>query len=77
MLEGIFNFFQWIADLIGTVFDFIVNFFESLINFLMIIPTLVSFATSAIGYLPSSVMIFATVAITAAVVLLILGRGNN
>ena len=76
-MESIISFFQWIADLFGILFDFVVNFLESIINFFKIIPTVLTFITASIGYLPSAVMIYATVAVTVAIVLLVLGRSNN
>lgn len=76
-MESIINFFQWIADLFQTLFDFVVNFISSILGFFKILPTVITFVTASIGYLPSTVIIFATTAVTVAIVLLVLGRSNN
>ena len=75
MLEGIFEFVQWLGTIIETVFNFFANILTSFISFFKIIPTI--FITSSIGYLPSMVMVFATVSITVAIIFLVLGRNNN
>lgn len=76
-MQEIADFLQWFADTLGTLIDFVGNFIESLIDFFAMIPTVLTFTTSAIGYLPTTVMIYATVAVTVAVTLLVLGRSNN
>ena len=77
MLEGIFGFFEWLATLLQIVIDFIVNLIENLIAFFQLIPSVLVFVGSAISYLPSSIMIFATVGITVSVMYLILGRDDG
>lgn len=77
MLEGIFEFVQWLGTIIETVFNFFANILTSFISFFKIIPTIIIFITSSIGYLPSMVMVFATVSITVAIIFLVLGRNNN
>lgn len=76
-MESIINFFQWIADLIQTLIDFVVNVVTSLIEFIGMLPAIVSFTFGSVGYLPSVVTTFAFVSITVAITLLILGRSNN
>lgn len=76
-MESIINFFQWIADLFQTIIHFVVNLFESLINFFKLIPTIMTFVSASIGYLPSVVMAFAVATVAIAVLLLVLGRSNN
>ncbi|MBQ3524541.1 MAG: hypothetical protein IJA43_08835 [Clostridia bacterium] len=77
MLEGIFGFFEWLSTLFQIVIDFIVNLIENLIAFFQLIPSVLVFVGSAISYLPSSIMIFATVGITVSVMYLILGRDDG
>lgn len=77
MLEGIFGFFEWLATLFQIVIDFVVNLIENLIAFFQLIPSVLVFVGSAISYLPSSIMIFATVGITVSVMYLILGRDDG
>lgn|GEM_PF-4219511 len=76
-MDSIINFFQWIADLIQTIIDFFVNLITSLIEFISMLPAIVTFTFGSISYLPEVVFIFATVSITVAITLLILGRSNN
>lgn len=77
MLEGIFEFLQWLGSIIETIFNFFANLLSSFISFFKIIPTIIIFVTSSIGYLPSMVMVFATVGITVSILFLVLGRNNN
>lgn len=77
MLEGIFNFFQWIADLIGLVFDFVVYLIEEFINFVQIAFSTVGFIMSTVSFLPGVVSTFAIMGVLVSVVLLLLGRSNN
>ena len=71
------EFFQWIVDIISSLFDFVINAVTSILNFFKIIPTVLTFATSAVANLPSVVMTFATITLTVAIVLLVIGRSNN
>lgn len=76
-MQNVLDFFQWLGDLIGIVIEFIVNFFQSLITFISLLPSIVTFTFSAIANLPPSISVFATVTVTVAITLLLLGRSNN
>lgn len=76
-MSSIIDFFQWIADLFQTLFDFVINFIGSILDFFKLIPVIMTFITSSIGYLPSVVMAFAGITVAIAVLLLVLGRSNN
>lgn len=76
-MSSIIDFFQWIADLFQTLFDFVINFIGSILDFFKMIPVIMTFITSSIGYLPSVVMAFAGITVAIAVLLLVLGRSNN
>ena len=74
MLETIVNGFNWIMDLLQTIADFIVNTIMGLGNIIKSIPMVTNMFTQSIGYLPSTIAAFATIAITISVVYLLVGR---
>lgn len=68
------SFFSSLWDIISSVIEFFKSFIEGLFTFLKLLPGLVAQATSAIGYLPSLVIVFATLTITISVIMIIVGR---
>lgn len=78
------NFFQWLSEFFTSFVNIIVSGFRlvwnllgGLVDFLRVLPTVISMLTSSISNLPDIVLPFATISITVAIVLLILGRSNN
>ena len=83
-LNAITDALEWIADAIDTMLEFfknvgnlISNFTKGLLTFISNIPFVMTMLSSSIANLPSVVVTFATLSITIAVVLLIIGRENN
>lgn len=76
-IRGIADIFEWFADTLITLVVFLLNLIESLIQFLGLVPIVLTFITSSIGYLPTVVMGFASVTITIAILYLILGRNGD
>ena len=74
MLDTIKNFFLWIYNLIVDIIGFITSLVTGLINVLKSIPQILTFTTSAIGFLPSVLSVFATLTITISIIYLIVGR---
>lgn len=76
-MDAILGFFEWIATLFQILFDFVTNLITNLIAFISMIPQVLVFIGSAISYLPTSIMAFATIGITVSVMYLILGRDDG
>lgn len=74
MLETLSNFFNWVVEIVGTLFDFLMSIISGLYNIIKSIPLVVTMLTGSIGYLPSTLAAFATITITISVVYLIVGR---
>lgn len=74
MLETLSNFFNWVVEIVGTLFDFLMSIISGLYNIIKSIPLMVTMLTGSIGYLPSTLAAFATITITISVVYLIVGR---
>lgn len=77
MLEAIFDAVEYIADLLSTLGEFLIDTVVGIGELLANIPAIVSMLTVSISNLPSVVLPFATVSITVAVLLLTVGRNNN
>lgn len=78
------SFFDWIAEFLTSLgstitglVNLIWNLLGGLVDFLKVLPTVITMLTNSIGNLPDIVLPFATMSITIAVVLLVLGRSND
>ncbi len=78
------NFFQWLGQFFSSLVNIIVSAFRliwnllgGLIDFIRVLPTVISMLVSSISNLPDLILPFATISITVAIVLLVLGRSNN
>lgn len=77
MLETIQNFFDWIVNIVTTVFNFFGSVVSGLWNIAKSIPLVIDMLTSSIGYLPSTIAAFALITITISVVYLLVGRNTG
>lgn len=77
MLEWIQNFLVSIGSTIQSVFSLLFSLVQSLFDLVKMLPSMVTLTTSAIGFLPDMVMLFAGLSITVSVIYLIAGRNNN
>ena len=77
MFDTIKNFFLWIYNLIVDIVGFITSLVTGLINVLKSIPQILTFITSAIGFLPSVLAVFARLTITISIIYLIVGRNSG
>ena len=73
----IIDFLKELGEFFQTLIDIVVNFIQQLITFVMLIPVGVNMLVTSVGYLPSILIIFATLSITISVIYLILGRGQG
>lgn len=73
----IIDFLKELGSFFSTLIDIIVNFINQLIAFIKLIPIGVGMLVTSIGYLPSILIVFATLSITISVIYLILGRGQG
>lgn len=69
-----FQFFDQISQLIGSVVDFVVNLFNNFVNFFRMIFTSLSFLVEICAALPVPVQAACLCVISASVVYLIVGR---
>ena len=68
------EFFQGIADVIGSLINLVISLIKGLIQLIGLIPTAVQSLTLSIGILPSILVAFATATITISVIFIIVGR---
>ena len=73
----IIDFLKELGEFFHTLIDIVVNFIQQLITFVMLIPVGVNMLVTSVGYLPSILIVFATLSITISVIYLILGRGQG
>lgn len=78
------SFLDWLREVVESfeslivgVVSFVINVFQGLWDFIKLLPSVVTMLTASIGGLPESIALFATLSITIAVVLMVLGRNNN
>ena len=69
-----FQFFEQIGNFLGSIVDFVVNFFTNLINFFRMIFTSLSFLVDICVALPLQVQAACLAFISISVVFLIVGR---
>ena len=74
MFEILSSFFSYIKNMIEAVWSFFQSLLNGLITVFTSIPAAVSMVVNAIGYLPSTLIVFATLTITISVVYLVVGR---
>lgn len=73
----IIDFLKELGSFFETLIDMVVNFIQQLITFVMLIPVGVNMLITSVGYLPSILIVFATLSITVSVIYLVLGRGQG
>lgn len=78
------SFLDWLGECVESVssvfvglVSFVNNVFQGLWDFIKLLPSVVTMLIASIGGLPESIALFATLSITIAVVLMVLGRNNN
>ena len=76
-MSYIINFLQELGQLFETALDMAVNFIQQLVTFIKLIPVGVTMLVTSVGYLPSILIVFATLSITVSVIYLVLGRGQG
>lgn len=77
MFEWIQNISQWFIDIFNSVWTFIESLIKGIADLFSVIPQAVTYLTSALGYLPSTLVVFATLSITISVIYLIVGRNTG
>lgn len=73
----IIDFLKELGEFFHTLIDIVVNLIHQLITFVMLIPVGVNMLITSVGYLPSILIVFATLSITVSVIYLVLGRGQG
>ena len=77
MWQALQNFFSYFKDIIESIFSFISSLVTGLIQIFTPIPAAVRMLTQSIGYIPSTLAVFATLTITISVIYLIVGRDTG
>ena len=75
--EWLSNMWQTVQDVFSSIFILVGNLVGGLFDFLKVLPNVITMLSSSIANLPDIVLPFATISITVAIVLLIIGRSNN
>lgn len=68
------QFFDWIQNIITTLWDFVTSFFDNMALLVKYIGSAVTLAYSAIATMPSWLQVFGFITIAVSVIYLILGR---
>lgn len=76
-MNYIIDFLKELGNFFQTLIDMVVNLIQQLLTFIMLIPVGVSMLITSVGYLPSILIVFATLSITVSVIYLVLGRGQG
>lgn len=76
-MNYIIDFLKELGSFFQTLIDMVVNLIQQLITFVMLIPVGVNMLITSVGYLPSILIVFATLSITISVIYLVLGRGQG
>ena len=76
-MNYIIDFLKELGSFFQTLIDMVVNLIQQLITFVMLIPVGVNMLITSVGYLPSVLIVFATLSITISVIYLVLGRGQG
>ena len=77
MLDTLVNFFEWITGVVESLFNFISSVVTGLFNIVKSFPVVISLLTSSIGFLPSTLVAFASITITISIVYLLVGRDTG
>lgn len=72
-----FKFFESIAQLLGTIVSYIVDFFVSLITVIVRSVQAMAYVVVVIGYLPMYVKVFALAMIGVAAILFLINKGSD
>lgn len=76
-MNYIIDFLKELGSFFQTLLDMVVNLIQQLITFIMLIPVGVNMLVTSVGYLPSILIVFATLSITVSAIYLVLGRGQG
>ena len=76
-MQKILDAFQELFELLGLFFEFVQTLADSLIKFVRMIPGCIQMVMASIAYLPSELMIFATLSVSVSVIFLLVGRGRT
>lgn len=76
-MSYIIDFLKELGQFFQTALDMAVNFIQQLLTFIKLIPVGVTMLFTSVGYLPSILIVFATLSITVSVIYLVLGRGQG
>lgn len=76
-MTWIINFFKDIKSIIESLVTLIISLVTGLVNLIKMIPTVLANITSAIGFLPTCLLAFASISITISIIFMLVNRGGN
>ena len=76
-MDAILDWFDWVSDVIESVFDYFTDFLENLMNLFRYLGHSVDLTGSLIASLPGWLQVFGTITITVCVIYIILGRSTG
>lgn len=68
---------NYIVDMLTSLFNFVWSMISGFLDLFKILPSVLSFITGGVGYLPSIFSAFFATAVTISVIFVILGRGKE
>lgn len=77
MISFLVDAFNWIVDIVTSLFSFLGTLIEGLLNLAKALPQAISMLTESVGYLPSTLAVFATLTVTICVLFIVLGRDGG
>lgn len=74
MLDSVLNFFEWFKDIFLSLFALIESAIKGIADLFQALPSVITYLTSSVGYLPPTLVVFAILTITVSVVYLLANR---
>lgn len=77
ILKYVSDFLGSIWNAIQSIFEFVIQTVKGLVSVFLMLPKFISYVTSAIGFLPSLLAVFATATVAIAIIYFVIGRNTN
>ncbi len=72
-----FEFFDFLAAFIANICQLILNVFEGIVSFFRTLPRVLEYLLSAVAFLPTPCVVFASASLSIMVLKVILSHGEN
>lgn len=74
MLDYIVGLFEWVGTMFYSLLAFVETFFRGILDLFRYLPPAMTMLANAVGFLPSILVSFASIALLVSVLLFVLGR---